>query len=413
MQRLGTLKIAVFLSSSAKLMSMAANAEDVYNVLAGPLEQELNHSSRLYQLFELQRIARYKKACEEVKQHGHSKVSVQLQDLYIFNDEHMPSTTGRVEKAYQNEIISWATILGLLDKDNYSLTPKGYVLKALIKEDYSQVLEKYSPSANPFLIGDKEKILFLYLVLENDGGFLRRFLPKLEDLNAAFDRTIAGGPARETLTEILDEASASASEDPETLERLQRIARVKEGLDRQRELEKTSGKRKPGQREHQVTWRLEPLVDLGLLSKEKVHLHKYNFSESGHRLCHELRNLSNIGEYLNNRFFESVNDIFDIGASPTRSCEVIKGHLARGYIDIKNPQWIALIEETVLLSAIHALFTVPQPAFFEVTQGWEHVKRMQTEHPGRVRLTVDSRGQFAYLEIERNFASELLTYVEG
>lgn len=407
------LKIAAFPSSSGKLMSMTANAEDVYSVLARPFEQELTHSSRLYQLFELQRIARYKKAREEVKQHGYSKVAVQLQDLYIFNDEHMPSTTGRVEKAYQNEIISWAAILGLLDKDNYSLTPKGYVLKMLMKEDYSQALEQYSPSLNPFLIDDKEKILFLYLILENDGDVLRRFLPKLEDLNGIFDRTIAGQPVRETLGEILEEASTSDSEDPETLERLQRIARVKEELDRQWELEKTSGKRKPGQREHQVTWRLESLADLGLLSKEKAHLHKYDFSESGHRLCHELRNLSDVGEYLGSRFFESMNDVFDIGARPARSSAVIERHLVRGYIDIKNPQWIAPIEETVLLSAIHALFAVSHRVFFGITQGREHVKSMQTEHLGKVRLTVDSRGQFAYLELDRNFASELLTSVEG
>jgi len=386
-----------------------------------------------------------------------------LQDLYIF-DEKMPSNLGTLTRKNFEEIVKWATSLGLLERETYRLTPKGLLLRRLIQEKGEiESFERFSIGRNPYILDD-EKILFLYVLLDQDGYVLRRLLPKLQnETQGEFDSSLGG----EILCHVLREIYETEHLDYEDWLSLQQlVSNLQKQISREREVRELRSKAelceeeykkkrelfeeaerrgdpelrkiehemydchmkmqdaheelgkasrgiaRVGVKEMRASPRLELLVDLGLLSKKKGvedrrGQYHYYLNDQTRRFTERISSVGDIGHFLRSSFFDFVNYIYAYDASRTSDDRDIVTQLSNGYDAMKNPFGLAEIEDAVLFAVISQLGS--RKSFFEIEDATETLKRVSGQRPRAISTHVDSYGQIRTFALRKSELGPLQT----
>jgi hypothetical protein len=137
---------------------------------------------------------------------------------------------------------------------------------------------------NPLVLTVGDTVLFLYMLLRQDGDFL---IPYLHDLLRLADRPFSYLEAGENVPVVIDEvlrrfrSAVYTGEDRERYEDLRLAqAKIQNNIDRRVET-MGSGSR----REQTVLPRLEWLVDVGVLRKEEGGTRNYSMSQKGKVFC--------------------------------------------------------------------------------------------------------------------------------
>ncbi|HID63644.1 MAG TPA: hypothetical protein EYP49_13045 [Anaerolineae bacterium] len=328
---------------------------------------------------------------------GHT-VRLEIQDVYLASSQ-LPSQTGKLVNEDWRKYPPLLLALGLVRPGTYSLMVAGLTLLRLTPPAEITAFRQYAPQTNPLLLDTKQRLFFLYFFLERDGDVLQ---PLYRALLEQQDETFSDREAGDLLPAIfrdLEKRYRGRARSGDEQQRLQRLLDVAASIERWRGKPYT-GK---GAREHTITPRLEPFVDLGLLDKPDPFAYRYTLSPAGRVLFTGFCEARDIAAFLENDFFHAAADAFGFDATPADESQVLS-HFYAAYDELKSPLGYAPIKETALLAGIRAL--VDDGLCFEIAETMELLKRTQRELPYVIRFNIDRMGNLVYVKFMADPGSE-------
>lgn len=310
----------------------------------------------------------------------------QLQHLWLSKPD-IPSYTGTITPQTSIEIVRWALACGLLRENTNVLSPTGLLLRRIDAETAGRVSE-YPASKNPYTFEDiGSRTAWALVVLAADAAVVQLLFSKFPR-EQRFNRTEAGNLLPECYTEI--SSSLVRPSDRALSESLQR------GIRALQEQEERGGR---GLREHHVAVRLEPLVDLGLLTKPDPYLWEYVAPASN--LEFEALELPAGDEEWPR--ISAMAEIWGLDAAKVEDDLEAWSFLWGAFELVKSPVNYAglkqvLIGATALAARSGALL---DPGF-----SLDILGRMQVRHPKLVRINVDRFGRLSNIRIPRELTED-------
>jgi len=402
MQRLGFVKYMLSkcaANDTTSLDVLVRHLEDFISIKIGiPLEKEI-----------IEYIQRrfpgnyYKVLKDKVKKiisnkQTNQSLLIDLQDVYLSSNV-LPSKTGRLNKDDLNDLPYLLTCLGFCRKENYSVLVRGKLLLVLVPKNELLAFKKYDSSYNPFLLDAKQKILFTFQFLENDGNVIRSLYKKLLSANKFSDRD-AGDLLAETYRELA-EVSRPYVRNTSGQQQLQRILNIASSIEKWKGKMDTGGK---SARTHNVTIRLEPFVDIGLLEKDNPHEYKYTIPNCSKLFFENLYEFKNISDFLHTNFFEYINIAFNFKAKKSKDKNfIIKKYYNACWV-LKSPLGYSPIEDAALLTGINSI--IKDRYFFEIDEIISILKEYQKKYPDLIRINIDRMGRLAYVKFVGEIKSQ-------
>jgi len=147
---------------------------------------------------------------------------------------------------------------------------------------------------------------------------------------------------------------------------------------------------------HNITPRIEPFVDLGLICKPNPFLYEYTITDKT-RFFIQLINGGSQEEFLRNSFFKTVNHLFSIDANHIDDEIFIFQEFYKAYTTLRTSYGYASILETSLLAGITCM--VDRKKYFEIYEAEEVIKAIRKKNPLLIRFNVTRSGKMNLVKI--------------
>lgn len=321
---------------------------------------------------------------------------IELQDLWLA-DPRLPAATGAITDDVIDEPPQLAASVRLIRGHNFTRTDRGRALLALLGDDANVLLPQHRDGAatpNLLRLDPGTRVFLAYTLLDADLDFVR----------VAYE--VAPIESEEfTRAEFADTLNAACR-----LLRTRWTRRARSGTDRRllarldewaRQIDKPrrSGKQWGGGRppDQLATLRLEPYVDLGLLTRLNRTAYRYRLTPAQRTFFDELLGEDDPGRFLNERLVRSVLAGNEVEAERVPE-EDIWLRVETAYNRLKSVLGFASFEEVALL-AVAQLVNEGGGRYFEVGDGLEAIRRQQKREPRRVRFGVRRGGGLTYMKI--------------
>lgn len=319
---------------------------------------------------------------------------LELQDAYLSAPD-LLSKTGKLVLEDWRKYPLLATSLGLVRKGTYSALVRGQVLTTLVPKEEMEAFQNYAPEHNPLRLSTKQRILFLYSFVENDGNVLKRLYPLLlkHERNVFTDRD-----AGEELAEIFRQEELSHRKQALSgaeRERLARLLKVADSIDKWRGRSYTGG----GAIHESVKVRLEPFVDMGILEKLDPFKYEYAVTEATRDFFSHFSEDTDIEAFLSDQFFEAARKVFRPTAKRLTDEKAIVAALYEADRSIRSPLGYSPIEDLALLAGIQSL--VQEGHYFDIAYATQILKDVQKAEPDLLRFNVDRMGRLTYVKFLR------------
>lgn len=395
MQRAAVLAAVTAASSD----SQASTLERVSRSYAGLIRRELSPPvERTAELLDYLRKQRLWKRYGSLKQATTwpEGARIEQQDYWLADPE-IPSATGAITDEVIDEPPQLAVALRLVRERNYTRTDRGRALLVALGDHKVSALREGSSDwgieSNPFILGPAPRAVLLYALLDADYDFVR----------AAFKVAPVGGDfTRGTFADSLNDACRQLRQE---WVRRARTGTERKQLDRleswAREIDKgrRSGKEWGGGRppDQLATLRLEPLVDLGLITKLDRATYRYRLTAGQQAFFQAIRDQSNADEFLSESLFGAL--VQSGSHTPSRaSDEEVWELMEDAYRHLRSRLGFASFTEVALV-AIGRLLDKDNGRYFEVGDGVRVVRARQREEPRSVRLGPSRRGALTYMKL--------------
>jgi len=403
MQRMGFLKWLVY----DCYRSATSNLEKLGNNLISTISQKvivpINSELILYIKSALTSPV-HRQLFDKIKQYetqgGLENISVELQDAYLSNGN-LPSRRGRLAKDEWFEYPSFAIGLGLIKKGTYSLSVRGLSFISIVNQEELQAFKHYKPNFNPLKISTGQKILLLFSIVENDGELLKYLYKQILTKDSVFSDIEASECLVEVFTEIIKKARSRVRSGDD----LRRIGRIEQTIER---LKRVKGKIPTGGggvRHETIAVRLEPFVDLGLLSKPDPFAYRYQVTEATRTFFEPLINAESIDYFLHHSFFEAASKALNLNAEHRTDRETILPVIQKAYTILRSPLGYVPILEVTLLAGIHSI--MESGYYFEISEATDMLKALQKERPELVRFNVDRWGNLTFVKFNGDITKAL------
>lgn len=324
------------------------------------------------------------------------KVQIEIQDFYLANGE-LPSRQGRLINDDLDKYPYLAINLGLLRKGTYSLLVRGQSFLSLVSDDEQKAFAKseaisFNKGVNPFQMTLHQKLLLLFSFVEGDGDVLKLLYKKLLPISETIGDREIGAYLPEIYRIIVKEYKAKTRSADERL-------RIQNLLDTADKIEKWTKTKPTGSNDilmKSITPRLEPFVDLGLLSKPDPFASRYQITDATRTFFEPLISAEGINYFLYNCFFKSANTALCLNGKHQIDRETILFAIQRAYNVLKSPLGYAPILEVVLLAGIYSI--IEMKTYFEISEVIEMLKLLQKEKPKIIRFNVDRWGNLTFIK---------------
>lgn len=328
---------------------------------------------------------------------------VELQDVWLA-DPVLPSATGAVTDEVVDELPQLAISVGLARSHNFTRSERGRSVAALYRPELAKAAKGDQAvnlfrllTAHPPRDGDRPgaACYLLYCLIEADGDFLAAaWATELEAGNATLTRASFGNQLPAACRRLADRlVKASTLADRHLIGRLDALARHIE--EKTPATEKTWGGGRP--RDQVATLRLEPYVDLGLLTRRSRTDYDYMLSEPQREFFASLAEAADLEAFLDERLVATYLSAIGINPTPIEESEIWE-RVEDAYRLVRSGLGYAPAKEVVLL-AIAILLNEGGRACFEVADGLRVLRAEQKRNPGHVRYGVSSTGEPTYIRI--------------
>lgn len=325
---------------------------------------------------------------------GTGPAGVEVQDIYL-SDPSLPSNTGKLVEANWRRYPYLGTSLDLVKKGTYSALTRSLVFLALTPPAELAAFATLDRQNNPLRIDTAQAAVLLFCFLDNDAEVLlplcREYLSFHEDV---FDERQAG----DLLPGILRSAIAEHNKRGLTAEERDRLVVLKKAAD---SIEKWKDKSYSGggAREETIRVRLEPLCDLGLLSKPERERYSYRCQDALRILLDRCNEPAKIDEFLHSEFFSTFATMRQLQATDATDDEVVTALVKAGET-LRSSLGYSPITDVALLAGTRLL--VDQSRVLEIGRCFELLKALQKQDPSFVRFTVDRMGTLAHVKFLKN-----------
>lgn len=316
--------------------------------------------------------------------------SIELQDIYLA-DRSLPSNTGKLVEANWRRFPYLGTSLDLVKKGTYSAMTRSLVLLAVTPPAELSAFNALDKEHNPLRISSAQAAVLLFCLLENDAEVL---LPLCHGFLGFGEKVFDEREAGDLLPGILRSIITEHHKRGLTAEERDRLALMKKVAD---SVEKWKGKSYSGggARQEAITVRLEPLCDLGLLSKPDRERFAYR-AENALRVCIDhLGEPKTIDESLQGSFFSTFAACRQMQVADASDDEALEALVNAGEA-LKSSLGYTPIVEVALLAGVRLL--TERSRVLEIGRSIELLKAMQKRDPTFVRFTVDRMGTLAHVK---------------
>jgi hypothetical protein len=352
---------------------------------------------------DLERVDAYLRSLRLWKRYGRlravERISVgeriELQDLWL-SDERLPSATGAITAEVIEDIPQLAIQLRTLRVGNLTRTDRARALLASFGDGkLTDLAEGSARQPNLLILPTGAQLIIAYALLEADGDFLRSAwatTPVLEQ--EEWTRADFATGLREACEHLADRARRSmlTGADRQAITRLREWAQeIAKG--------RSSGKNWGGGRppDQLATLRLEPFVDLGLITRSDRASYRYRLNSGQLDFFRSLGEIGSVERYAREHLVQGW--LGARGEQRRRADEAeIWEYVCAAYDSLKSRLGFAPFVEVVLL-AIGRMIDDHRDRYFEIQQGVDVITEQRRANPKRVRLTISRGGQLTYMKI--------------
>jgi hypothetical protein len=300
------------------------------------------------------------------------RIEVELQDFYLA-DRKLPSNLGAVPKDVHHELVQWGTWMGLIHPAKHTLTGDGQLLASLLTEEEKQALTLPDRFNNPFLIR-AERLFYLHLKIDLDGGFLRHFVPLLFTAHGGsrFTRLEAVEQLKDSLNALYTELREFRSNQAHA-ERWM-IGKLLGQLEKEDTRSKKSGRRRrPLTGIMRISPRLENLVDLGILSKPDKYKYDYRVSSHASKSFEKIPHFAELDSFLQNSYCSFAGSMFGSNAKHIQDAEEVFSHAKTAYEHLGGRGYRRVRD----LSLTASILGLDEGVFFEESDLLETLEEMR------------------------------------
>ena len=333
------------------------------------------------------------------KRYGNrAATTLEIQDAWLA-DPALPSATGAVTPAAAKEIPQLAAALRLVRDKNYTLTDRGRAARLLADEHVTSILTlAWRP--NPYRISLGLGLFMLHAFLDADGDMVKQaFAHALEAGNPSFKRyPFAVSHLLLACEDLWRQASRrmTSGADLAQIQRLKKLSDSIKETDRTKKVAKTwGGGRTPDQA---VTVRLEPYVDLGLLTKPDRFAYEYCMSDVQMAFFGAIAGSTDMDSFIQRDMVAAYLRARGV-ASPNRiGSDEIWPLMVAAHKDMRSSLGYSAYKELALL-VIGRLINEGDGRYFEVADGIQAIRLQQRAAPRTVQLTAARGGELRYIRI--------------
>jgi len=391
MQRLGFLKPLVWRASQSATNNLSSLGNELIASVSQKISVTLTSQLQEYIKSAIADSNIRKSASKDIQATPDElQVQIELQDFYLANAD-LPSRRGRLINNDSKDYPYLALNLGLLRQGTYDLLVRGKSFLSLVRDDEQKAFIICGSSApheasNPFFLTVPQRLLLLFSFIEGDGDVLKLLYEKLLPLSEVFSNRQAGAYLPDIYRAIAKEYRPKARSADDSL-RTQKLLHTADNIEKWTKTKPTGSKDTLAAT---ITPRLEPFVDLGVLSKPDPFVFRYKITEATRTFFEPLINTESINFFLHRSFFEAANRALDLKAEHRTDREVILTAIHKAYNVLKSPLGYAPILEANLLAGIYSI--TESGYYFEISEATDMLKALQKERPELVRLNVDRWG---------------------
>ncbi len=175
MQRLGYLKRLVKRATTTSTSNLDNLGHDLLDAVTRKVRTPLDEHLAVYikvRLFDNAYVTIKQQADGWLKNGGEPPVvAIELQDLYLA-DVQVSSGVGKLVREDWRKYPPLATSLGLVREGTYSANTRALSLLYFTPETELRAFQEYLPEANPLRLTQRQALLLLYALIENDGEVL-------------------------------------------------------------------------------------------------------------------------------------------------------------------------------------------------------------------------------------------------
>lgn len=321
-------------------------------------------------------------------------VGVELQDVYLA-DKSLPSSTGKLVEANWRRYPYLGTSLELVKKGTYSALTRSLVLLAVTPNEEVAAFGTLDMEHNPMRVSDAQSAVLLYCFLDNDAEVLLPLMRACADFgNAAFDEREMGDLLPRVLRDVIS-SHEKQSLKAEERDRLSLLKKSASSIERWKDKSYTGG----GARQETITVRLEPLCDLGFLSKPERERYAYIAGKPVATLVSRWQKAGGIDKLLHEGFFAAFAACRGIKTRKATDGQATKA-LAEAGEALKSTLGYTPITDVGLLAGIRLL--TEKQRILELSRTVDLLKALQKQDPNFVRFTVDRMGALAHVKFPKN-----------
>jgi len=398
MQRLGFLKYLVASTSPQRPSSSVAIGRSLLGVVSRKYTTSIRPEIKEYcdRVFTEQHYsfirAQVKKA---VEQQPEGQIDLELQDIYLSQDV-LPSKRGRILAEKEKDIHVFPTLavsLGFLTPATYVLTSRGRLFANTVSSSEIDAFAKPS-EVNPLVISPGQTIVLLFSFLEADGDLIGMLYPVIAKNMEIFTDYEVGNIIGELLGNYLTKAekSATSMKDKTEISKLKKTnAIIKEWKNKE-----YTGR---GARDEWATLRLEPFVDLGLLTKPDKLAYRYVFNDNGRHFSSYLETSKNLDSFLKDNYVGAIAQLLGVQATPVIDSDEALNSLKESNRLLANNIGYSDVTDTALLSAINML--LKSNVILEIRHSLSILKEAQKKNPHDIHFNIDRWGNVKFVNFRK------------
>lgn len=398
MQRAGLLKHLLWRASLSSTSDIAKLGNDLIRAASQKVTTQINQPLQEYinkaitsSLYPNLKIIAKKLSDERTER---PEISIEIQDFYLA-DPILPSRRGRLVADDWNRYPYLALDLGMLKQGTYSLLVRGLSFLSLVSREEQVALRPsaslFETKTNPYILTTPQKIILLFSYVHGDGDLLKHLYPHILQSSEVITDKEAGDFLPDIYRKVAKETRSRVRTGDD-------ILRIQNLLETATKIEAVKRNPNPGgknPREHAITIRLEPFVDLTLLAKPDPFAYRYQITQSTRAFFEPLIKCESIYDFLHAGFFKATNEALAINAKHKVTRETLT-YIQRAHDTLKSPLGYSPITEICLLAGIYSITEIG--SYFEIADCEGLLKVIQKENPRLVRFSVDRSGKAAFVK---------------
>jgi hypothetical protein len=288
-----------------------------------------------------------------------------------------------------------AASLRLLRDGNFTRTDRGRALLIASGTSSVDALKAADPTTNPFRLTAGAKLLVLAALVEADGDFLqslwRTSPPVVDGEFTRPDFTPRLAPACADLR-MRSRARARTGADQQLLRRL---AEWEEAVSHERRSgPEWGGGRPPDQ---MATVRLEPFVDVGMISRTDRYAYRYRLTEAQAAFWQSIADAEDLTAVVRGELVGRWLAANGRNAERATSDEIWAA-IRDSYSALRSSLGFASFIEVVLV-AVGRLLETDHPRWFEIQDGINALAERRRQAPKEVRLGINRGGELTYMKL--------------